>query len=87
MLLLAMYKWLWSKIGGRPWTFIYRDVWHNVEILMQAQWFWTAVFALWLMGVDIPIKGLGLGWAIYILGYIMGHFFWGRKYIPNQQGE
>jgi len=81
------YKKLWSLIGGRPWTFIYRDLWHNVEILMQVQWFWTAVLVLWLIGVDIPIKLLLVGWAIYILGYINGHFFWGKKYIPNQPGD
>ena len=80
------YRKLWSLIGKRPWTYIYRDIWHTVEILMQVQWFWTAVLVLWLLGVDIPLKMLLALWAVYILGYINGHFFWGKKYIPNQEG-
>jgi len=84
---MNIYKALWSRIGGRPWTFIYRDLWHTYEILMQAQWFWTAVLIIWLLGVSIPLQELLIGWAIYIFGYIMGHFFWGRKWIPNQQGN
>ncbi len=82
-----LYKKLWSLIGGRPWTYIYRDLWHNVEILMQAQWFWSAVLVLWLLGISIPLKQLGIFWGIYIFGYIQGHFFWGRKYIPGQKGK
>ena len=81
------YKKLWSLVGGRPWTYIYRDAWHKVEILMQAQWFWTAVLVLWLMDVSIPLEKILVGWAIYTLGYIMGHFFWGTKYIPGQEGN
>ena len=25
------YRALWSKIGGRPWTYIIRDTWHKFE--------------------------------------------------------
>jgi hypothetical protein len=78
------YRKLWSLVGKRPWTYIYRDIWHNVEILMQVQWFWAAVLVLWVMGVSIPLRGLLVGWAIYILGYINGHFFWGERYVPGQ---
>ena len=81
-----LYKKLWSLIGGRPWTYIYRDLWHNVEILMQCQWFWTAILVLWLLGVSIPLRELLIGWVIYIFGYVQGHFFWGKDYIPNQDG-
>jgi len=82
-----IYKKLWSIIGRRPWTFIYRDIWHRFEILMQLQWFWTAILVLHLLGTDIPIKPILIGWVIYLFGFIMGHFFWGRKYIPDQQGK
>ena len=27
-----MYKWLWTRIGGRPWTYIIRDSYHNHEM-------------------------------------------------------
>ncbi len=82
-----LYKKLWSLIGGRPWTFIYRDLWHTVEILGQVQWFWTAVLVFWLIGVDIPIKLLGVLWGVYILGYINGHFFWGTNWKQGQKGD
>ncbi len=82
-----LYKKLWSLIGGRPWTYIYRDLWHRFEILMQAQWFWTAVLVLWLLDVNIPIHELLIVWAIYLFGFIMGHFFWGTDWIPGQKGN
>ena len=82
-----LYKRIYTVIGGRPWTFIYRDLWHKYEILMQAQWFWTAILVLWLVGVSIPVMAMLKFWAIYTLGYIMGHFFWGTPYKENQQGN
>lgn len=84
---MNLYKWLWSRIGKRPWTYIYRDVWHNVEILMQAQWFWTAILILWLLDIDLPIRKLLIYWSIYIFGFIMGHFFWGTKWQAGQEGK
>lgn len=76
------YKWWWSRIGGRPWTFILRDAWHKLEGLwiiglvasgaMLGHWLWPSVF--WLL-------------LVFALGYIAGHLFWGREYIPNQQGK
>ena len=81
------YKKLWSIIGHRPWTFIYRDIWHRFEIFPQLQWFWTAVLIIWLLGGSIPLAFLLCGWGVYIFGYINGHFFWGKEYIPDQQGE
>jgi len=85
--MVAIYKWLWSRIGGRQWTYIYRDVWHEYEILMQAQWFWTAILAVYLLGLSIPLEELLIGWGIYIFGYIMGHFFWGTEWIKGQGGS
>ena len=82
-----LYKKLWSLIGGRPWTYIYRDIWHTYEILMQAQWFWAAILVLWLLGISIPLKELLVGWVIYTFGYINGHFFWGTPYRAGQKGE
>jgi hypothetical protein len=29
--MVNLYKWLWSEIGGRPWTYILRDAWDNAE--------------------------------------------------------
>lgn len=77
-----LYKLLWSKIGGRPWTYILRDAWHKVEglwliglVAMGAflgHWLWSLIF--WLL----------LSFAI---GYVAGHLFWGKDYIPNQHEE
>lgn len=77
------YKWLWSKIGGRPWTFITRDVWHHYEYIMQMAWFFIGI------GVYHYFGWWGVLWFVlaYSFGYINGHFFWGQPYIPWQKGE
>jgi len=76
---INIYKALWLRIGGRPWTYILRDAWHKLEGLwiiglvgvgaVMGHWLWESVF--WLL-------------AVFALGYIAGHLFWGTKYIPNQ---
>ena len=77
------YKWLWSKIGGRPWTYIVRDVWH------KAQFVW--IVGLVAVGVAL---GHNFDWlevlkimGIFTVGFIFGHFFWGKKYIAGQEGD
>jgi len=78
----SLYKKLWSVIGGRPWTFITRDIWHQFEYIMQVAWFFIGI------GVYIWIGWFGvlLFITFYTFGYINGHFFWGKQHIPNQQG-
>ena len=59
-----------------------RDIWHKFEGLciialvaigtILGHWLWQSVF--WLL-------------LVFALGYIAGHLFWGKEYIPNQQGE
>ncbi len=79
----SVYKKLWSIIGGRPWTFITRDIWHQFEYIMQMAWFFIGI------GIYIWIGWFGVLLFIifYTLGYINGHFFWGKKYMPWQKGE
>ena len=80
---MNIYKMLWSRIGGRPFTYAIRDFWHKYE------WFWIA--GLMLAGGAVVhywdfitlLKALG----IFTVGYVAGHLFWGRQYIPNQQGK
>lgn len=82
MLLADIYRKLWQAIGGRPWSYILRDIWHKYEGLciialvtigaVLGYWLWPFVF--WLL-------------LVFALGYVAGHLFWGTKYIPNQQGE
>jgi hypothetical protein len=82
---MNFYKMLWSKIGGRPWTFIARDIYHRIEYLV-------------LVSLFIGGYALGQSWlvnwkwflviiAAYTTGYIHGHFFWGKEYIPGQRGN
>ena len=51
---MSLYKELWSRVGGRPWTYILRDVWHELEGLcitglvaigaLLGHWLWELVF-------------------------------------------
>lgn len=74
------YKWWWSRIGGRPWTFILRDLWHKFEFV-------------WIIGlISIGVwMGHQFDWltvlkilSIFAVGYTFGHLFWCKKY---QEGE
>jgi hypothetical protein len=77
------YKWLWTRIGGRPWTYIIRDFYHRYE------WFWIAgliyggAWAGCRWGLDTILKAL----AIFTLGYVTGHLFWGTKYVEDEKGD
>ena len=78
------YKKLWSLTPiNRPFTYALRDLWHGAEFV------W--IVALIAVGVWM---GHNLDWmevlkvmGIFTLGFIFGHLFWGKKYIPGQQGE
>ncbi len=80
---MKLYKWLWSKIGGRPWTFIWRDIYHRSPIVVQVVWFMIGVMIFQWQGW----RGVAIFWPIYLLGFIGGHFHWGKKYIPGQEGQ
>ena len=82
---MNLYKAIWSKIGGRPWTYIARDIYHRFEYLI--------LVSLFIGGYALGNSGLtNWKWFLaimgaYTIGYIHGHFFWGKEYIPRQQGE
>ena len=77
-----LYKELWSRIGGRPWTYILRDAWYRFEGIwiiglvalgaVVGHWLWDLIF--WLL-------------LVFALGYIAGHLFWGTRYVPGQRGD
>ena len=80
---MNIYKWLWSRIGGRPWTYIIRDVRQKYP-------------TPWMLGVMIISATIGhfyWGWqlgvafGILLVGIIWGHVWWGTKYIPDQKGK
>ena len=77
------YKWLWSKIGGRPWTYILRDLWHKYELVWIAVIFTGGVLLGHYCGFKTVLT-IGLS---FLIGYLFGHLFWGSEYIENQQGD
>lgn len=77
---MDIYKRFWARIGGRPWTFIIRDWWHNYEGLWIIALVACGAIAHRHFGLVDTLIALG----IFALGYIGGHLFWGKKYIPNQ---
>ena len=79
------YKWLWGRIGGRPWTYIARDVYHKFEYIWLVGLF-IGGFAVGISGL-VSWKWLLVIMAAYTIGYIHGHFFWGKKYIEGQKGD
>lgn len=79
------YKFLWKRIGGRPWTYISRDFYHQFEyavlVGLVAGGFWLG-------------KSGQISWnwflviiAVYTVGYIHGHFFWGKEWKKGQGGD
>ncbi|MBN1368846.1 MAG: hypothetical protein JW954_01250 [Dehalococcoidaceae bacterium] len=79
---MNIYRMLWKRIGGRPWTYIIRDFWQRYEGL--------CIIALVAAGVVLGQwyfeRLLGLMGA-FALGYLAGHLFWGTEYTPGQQGK
>lgn len=82
---MDFYRLLWSKIGGRPWTYIARDIYHRVEYFI--------LVSLFIGGYAVGYSHI-TGWkwflvimAAYTIGYIHGHFFWGTDYVPGQKGD
>ena len=82
---IFQYKWWWSKFGGRPWTYIARDFYHQAEygVLVGLFFFGYAVG----MGGMVSWKWFAVLVGAYTLGFIHGHFFWGSKYVENQPGN
>jgi len=35
---MSCYKWLYTHIGGRPWTYIIRDSYHNHPLFWILGW-------------------------------------------------
>lgn len=81
----TIYRWIWRHIGGRPWTYITRDLYHKAEYFV-------------LMGTFVAGYFLGraelLTWKTFLLimlaytiGFLHGHFFWGTEYRENQGGD
>lgn len=78
-----IYKWLWTRVGGRPWTYIWRDIYHQAEWLVQAIWFFGGVLVGIYWGYELAL----IAWGVYTFGYINGHVNWGTKWLKGQKGK
>ncbi len=80
----GLYKKLWSLTPiNRPFTYAIRDFYHKFEYLIIIGFFSIGYFVR-------PYLSLREFCLITITGticFILGHCFWGKKYIPNQRGE
>ena len=79
------YKKLWSLIGGRPWTFISRDIYHKAEYLVLVSLF-TGGYFLGRSNL-VSWKWFVILMVVYTIGFIHGHVFWGKRYIPGEKGK
>lgn len=77
------YKKLWSLLGGRPWTFVARDIYHKFE--------YVVLMGLLIVGYHARelLSHREFYWTLgaITLGYIWGHFFWGKEWEEGQQGR
>jgi len=90
---MNLYKALWSRIGGRPWTYIRRDFWHQNEIVnivffvsigfVSGLHFWK----IYLFLANCPYCLIALVSFFYFLGVLQEHFYGGREWVEGQKGE
>jgi predicted MFS family arabinose efflux permease len=69
--LARIYEWIYTRIGGRPWTEIVREEQKRAPLL----------FLLIFLGLGILVAKLAgkYWWQIligFILGILCGHFWW-----------
>ena len=80
---MDIYKALWSRLGGRPWTYILRDWWDDCEFV----WIVGLVsLGIWL-GHVFTWQTVLKGWLVFSAGYLFGHLFWGTAHIRGQKGK
>ncbi len=78
-----LYRWLWSHIGGRMWTYIIRDSYHDAPLL----WLIGLLSAGALLGNHYGMLLLLKVLCIFLVGTLAGHLFWGTKWKEGQRKE
>lgn len=81
MVLGKLYRKLWSGVGGRPWTYIIRDTWHQYEGLWIIGLVASGAVAVHYSDLLSVLKALG----IFMVGYVGGHLFWGKEWKKGQE--
>ena len=70
-MLAKLYEWVWSRVGGRPFTYIIRDEQKKEPLL----------FILLFLGLGmLLVKIAGKNWWQLLLGFLVGilvgHLWW-----------
>ena len=78
---MKLYHWLYMHTPiKRPFTYALRDFYHEVEYVVIIGFFTLGYFTHnWLCPRDFWLICGGV-----TVGYILGHVFWGKRYISNQ---
>jgi len=77
---MNIYEFLWLHTTGRPWTYVIRDLWHRFEFV----WIVILIAAGVTLGHNFDWIEVLKIMGIFTLGFILGHCFWGKEYVPDQ---
>ncbi len=81
------YTQFWLKpIDRRPYTFIFRDIYHKSPLVVIT----LGGIALYLFGrytAQISLSVVLSMIVTVLIGELLGHLFWGKKYIEGQVGK
>jgi len=70
------YKWLWSRIGGRKWTWIMRDFAYQNPFLL--------IMIAFALGIALhSLVEWNDVWKFFA-GLLLAHLFWGTKWRKGQ---
>jgi len=79
------YTQFWLKpIDRRPYTYIMRDVYHKFPLVVIT----LGSIAIYLIGRYTAQISILVAVSVIVgvlVGEVLGHLWWGKSYIPNQQ--
>ena len=64
----SWYRWIYSHWGGKPWTWLVRDYQRKNPLLVM--------LAFMVLGIILAGTGQWWGLALFVLGVVIGHFWW-----------
>ncbi|MFA7218376.1 MAG: hypothetical protein WC057_07260 [Dehalococcoidales bacterium] len=66
------YKWLWKRIGGRPWTWIMRDSQKANPLMWLLGMAFLVCWIIWILDRKPRLACL----VAFFIGLILAHLFW-----------